>query len=403
MKKVWYRVAKIRSHSGTSTRDDLELRRRSRLLSENPASRDRTRNLVRWQVRLGDLSGAEKLANKWLKKDRMDAGVLVELAGIAALRGDPDRSAEFLASAVDADPRSVGAHNRMVKLYRAAGNTDLMCAHALTRALVSPASWKHQVKAIRCGAGSERHLKRLKERGRKRAEKALSKPEKERSVRGRMKVTASWSADQDLDIVVVTPRGRVITWQGGARRTRSRDVTSRRTETLAISMEERGRYRVLMVPRGVGKGRSISGSVRIRAYGKSRTMDFAVSGRAARVADVIIKSKFRYERVSGGRVPVPGTVGPQPSRSRLSNADVLRSINRVRSAVSRCPRKAGASRVVRVRVVVRGNTGRPSSVRVSGSLSGTTTGRCVARAVRRARFPTFRNSSQTFTYPFMLR
>ena len=79
-------------------------------------------------------------------------------SGIAALEGDPDRSRDLLASAVDVDPRSASAHTRMVALYRAAGNRDLRCAHALARALVSARDWRHQVAAARCDNDVQRHL-----------------------------------------------------------------------------------------------------------------------------------------------------------------------------------------------------------------------------------------------------
>ena len=65
--------------------DAVELDRRKRKLEENTQSRDRTQRLVRWYVRTGNLDAAEKLANQWLAKDRMDAGVLIHLAGIAEL------------------------------------------------------------------------------------------------------------------------------------------------------------------------------------------------------------------------------------------------------------------------------------------------------------------------------
>lgn len=296
MKKVWYRAATIRQPASIFSFERTELRRRELRLAAKPLSRDRTRELVRWHVRLGDLPAAERLAKKWLAKDRLDAGALVELAGIAALRGDPKRSRDLLASAVDVDPRKAGAHTRMVELYRASGNRDLRCAHALTRALVSLRNWRHQVAAARCDNDLQRHISHLKGWRRKRAAKAASKDAKAPRLWERLKVDATWDTGPDFDVVVVSPRGRVISWQGGARRVRTADVRSTVRETLAASMEERGRYQIWMVPRSSGKVTSSSGTVRIRSYRKTRTLRFTSAGRPTRVADVSVKLKFRLVR-----------------------------------------------------------------------------------------------------------
>lgn len=296
MKKVWYRAATIGQPALNLSYERTELRRRELRVSEKPLSRDRTRDLVRWQVRLGDLAAAERLARKWLAKDRLDAGALVELAGIAALRGDPDLSRDLLASAVDVDPRSAAAHTRMIELYRAVGNRDLRCAHALARGLVSKRSWRHQVAAARCDKDTQRHLAHLTGWRQKRAMKSVSRTVKAPRLWERLKVDARWDSGPDFDVVVVSPRGRVITWQGGARRVRTADVRSTVRETLAASMEERGRYQIWMVPRASSKVTASSGNLRIRSYGKTRTLRFTSAGRATRVADVAVKLKSRLVR-----------------------------------------------------------------------------------------------------------
>jgi len=296
MKKVWYRVATVRRPGVVWTYEQNELRRRKQRLADKPQSRDRTKALVRWHVRMGDLTAAERLAKKWLAKDRMDADALAELAGLAALQGNPDRSRDLLASAVDVDPRSAAAHSRMVELYRAAGNRALMCDHALTRALVNKRSWRHQVAAARCDQDLTRHISHLEGWRKRRAEKAVAKAEKPKRLWGRLMVTASWDSGTDLDIVVVTPQGKVVSWQGGARRVHSEGISSLLRETLTSSMKYRGRYQVYVVPRAHGKSAASSGTVRIRSYKTVKTYPFAASTRPVRIADVNVKSKFRLVR-----------------------------------------------------------------------------------------------------------
>ncbi len=95
----------------------------------------------------------------------------------------------------------------------------------------------------------------------------------------------------------------------------------------------------------------------------------------------------------------PAAVG-KPS---LTRGDIKSAISRVKGGVQRCYDKYKVAGMIRVRVVVSGSSGRVSSASIRGKFSGTPTGRCVARAVRRARFPKFARPSQSFTYPFILR
>ncbi len=87
----------------------------------------------------------------------------------------------------------------------------------------------------------------------------------------------------------------------------------------------------------------------------------------------------------------------------LTRGDIKSAIARVKGGVQRCYDKYKVAGMIRVRVVVSGSSGRVSSASVKGKFSGTPTGRCVARAVRRAKFPKFAKPSQSFTYPFILR
>ena len=300
MRKVWYREATIRDHRAEHSADRRELVKREERLAANPESRDRTRDLVRWHTRMGDLDAARTLAQHWLAKDRLDAGALVTLADLAALAGDMNRSRQLLASAVDADPRNPTAHERMMGLYGAADDAELRCAHALTRALVQPDERDAQVAAVRCGGDRERHLSRLSRRNRRRAERALRKAETAPAVRGPLKVTATWEGEADLDIVVVTPKGRRVSWQGGARRTRSEHATAEGRETLAMSTGEVGRYQIVILHRASdasAESEPITGSVRIRAHGKTRRISFTTQGGRAWIADVDVRSRWRRERV----------------------------------------------------------------------------------------------------------
>ena len=301
MKKEWYRQATITRHKGETASDRREQQKRETRLGENPESRDRTRDLARWHVRMADLESAETLALRWLEKDRMDAGALVTLSDLATLQGDPERGRELLASAVDVDRRSGKAHTRMMAVYEAAGDEELRCAHALTRALVGPAEWQAQVAAIRCGGERERHLAGLSKAHKRKAERALAKEPKKQRVSGSMSVDATWEGDAQLDVVVVTPKGRLVSWLGGARKTRVVDADGLQHEKLALSTGEVGRYQVIVRHRSAGadgeNATPVSGSVTIRAHGERRRLSFVTDGEQARVGEVRVQRKWRRVRV----------------------------------------------------------------------------------------------------------
>jgi len=299
MKKVWYREATVSAHGGSRTsKEHRELRRRETRLGENPDSRDRTRDLLRWHVRTGDLDAAQTLADRWLAKDRMDAGALVSLADLAALRGDVQRSHQLLASAVDVDPRNPTAHRRLADMYEAAAEQSLRCAHALTLSLVAPKDWKAQVEAVRCGGERTRHLDTLSRRDRRKAERALAKAPKAKKGRTPLRIDATWETDADLDIVVITPKGRAVSWSGGARRTRATDALSDKGEKLAMSTGEVGRYQIFIIHPEEGDATApVSGKVRIRAHGQRRTISFTTDGHKAAVADVNVARKWRHQRM----------------------------------------------------------------------------------------------------------
>ena len=87
----------------------------------------------------------------------------------------------------------------------------------------------------------------------------------------------------------------------------------------------------------------------------------------------------------------------------LSRSQVKRVMSRANGRMKRCYQKHKEAGMLRVRVSVKGSTGRIVSARVKGKFAGTPTARCALRAVRRLRFPKFQNPTQKFSYPYLLR
>ena len=89
--------------------------------------------------------------------------------------------------------------------------------------------------------------------------------------------------------------------------------------------------------------------------------------------------------------------GPLPKT--LTRAQVNNGLKSVASRVKRCNK--GDSGLAVIEVVI-GKNGRVTRSLATGAYSGTSTGRCFAKAVRRAKFPKFTGSRITVRYPFRL-
>ncbi|MCC6624157.1 MAG: FecR domain-containing protein [Deltaproteobacteria bacterium] len=313
MKKVWYKEAAVRDHAGETAWEARQLEQREARWDEEPNSRERTLALVRWHLRMGRLDEAERLTQRWLERDRMDPEALVTLADIAARKGDMPRAEGWLASAVDADHRSAPLHARLADLYGALGEDRLACEHRLARALVARNDAQAQVDAVRCGASRERVLDALDDAIRTKAERALDRDATATRLSGPFEITATWGpaegadgAEADLDLVVVSPSGRVVSRMGGAVGTGTTlvvsDATSTERERLTFKGAENGRWQVFVVRRadavGADAPERIEGTVRVTAHGTTRRMAFVIGAEevAAPVADIDVQSKFRYER-----------------------------------------------------------------------------------------------------------
>lgn len=255
--------------------------------------------LVRWHLRMNAPEAAEKLALRWLEKDRMDPDALIALADVAALKGDLERSKALLSSAVEADPQRAANQQRLAQLYEAAGDATLSCEHRLSRALVARSDVAAQVKAIRCGGREARIVAGLEEGVRAKVERALEKDPRESKVSGPFRIGATWDGDVDLDVIVVSPQGQVVSWQGGAELS-VEDADANDREALSFKGRDNGRWTVLVARKDGDERARAEGVLRITAHGVSRRVSFVVGDDEAvvPVADIDVAARFRWEPAS---------------------------------------------------------------------------------------------------------
>jgi predicted Zn finger-like uncharacterized protein len=104
----------------------------------------------------------------------------------------------------------------------------------------------------------------------------------------------------------------------------------------------------------------------------------------------------------GGGSPARGGAKPSTADSNMaatpSRNEVLSAMQDVTPRVKTC----GSGGIATAKVKVAGATGRVTGVSVSGQFAGTPAAACVSREVGKARFPKFKQSVFTFSFPFKL-
>jgi tetratricopeptide (TPR) repeat protein len=280
MKKVWSRVATVRRYQGVSDNIHKAVDKAEERLAANPDSRDRHRDLVQALSYADELARAEEIANRWLERDRLDPEALSYLADIAARQGRRDQSIRLLSGVVDLRPQDRGLHLRLAKAYDRAGDRGRACAHRVMLAELRPDSAKMVGDAIRCEQANGRtaqaesilEVTPLESRGR--AEVEASKPARSERIHGDLRVDASWSGGSDLDIALITPSGRRISWQGGHRRVAATKVREVGAESLGLPRLRKGRY-LIEISRSHPEARGpVKGRVNIKVLGQRQNIPF---------------------------------------------------------------------------------------------------------------------------------
>ncbi len=86
----------------------------------------------------------------------------------------------------------------------------------------------------------------------------------------------------------------------------------------------------------------------------------------------------------------------------LSRNDIQKGMRSIKGKVQGCYDRYKVPGLASVQITI-GRAGRVTSTKVKGVFAGTPTGACVQKAARSARFPKFKGTPITITYPFILR
>jgi hypothetical protein len=167
------------------------------------------------------------------------------------------------------------------------------------------------------------------------------------------------------------------------------------SDSMAVSSRRRRRRRGSYSSRGMSSSssrRSMSSGMTTMA----RSMARAMSSGGSSLQDLLRRAGGMGGSMSGG-------MAASNLPKRLSPSQIRKGVYRILGSARACFNRYRVPGRANVRVTVSGSSGRVSSAKVRGAFKGTPTGRCVARAFKRARFKKFASGSQSFTFPLIFR
>lgn len=288
MAVMWVRDASIAQASGPSSRDLTAAMNARAAHQASPDSRDKTRDAVRALARAGLLDEATHEVEAWLGRDPNDVEALVLASDLYAMLGRGDQAARTLSGVVDADPSDASMHERLALAFERQGKSDQACAFRLSLASLRATDEPAQRLASACASrlGFQHAKTSIDTRASTlahRNDNAVVTGDAERA-RGELVVEATFGGT-DLDVSILTPRGERASLLGGPRGTTASRVSQTFGETVALRSLRSGSYYIDVSRHASGTG-PVSGELRIRALGVSRTISFVLQGDHATVARV---------------------------------------------------------------------------------------------------------------------
>jgi hypothetical protein len=292
MRKVWQRFGEIygdrltpRNASATAVAEA------ERQLALNENRREALKKVLALSFATASLDRAAELSRRWSEKEPLDPEAITARADVLAARGERDAAIRVLGSVLDVRPDDVAAQKRLARLQRWRGRAALGCRHSIAIAELRAGDAGLLADAVRCaretgdGAAADELLQNTGATTSAAAQKLLGNPAPDdRALKGDLRVEGNWSGGADLDLALIDPDGRRVSWLGAPTRglISARDVVSSSTETLALSGGKPGEY-VIEVVRGEGAGR-VSGELTITVAGATRRVPFSIDGQRVNVA-----------------------------------------------------------------------------------------------------------------------
>jgi ferric-dicitrate binding protein FerR (iron transport regulator) len=295
MKRIFERQGGFEAVNTLARQNATKLVVAESAFATTPDSRDKTVELYALYATSGRVGDAQELTAKWSSRDALDPDALTARADLAARQGDRERAVRILGGLADVRPGDRATQTRLADLHESAGNSALACEHRIALASLAMSDAKLVADAIRCtraqgmvDLASQIRLD-ANDKVRESIDKLLaasSAPPAATPLRGDVQITADWTGAVDLDIALIDAQGRRISWMGSPIKAAvsSRDATSSRSETLALTNLPSGSY-VVEISRasGVDANAFAQGTVTLRLVNETRRIPFTLSGPRAEI------------------------------------------------------------------------------------------------------------------------
>ena len=292
MRRIWERVGSVDTARLAPPNASASLIATAEAdLERDQNRREAVKKLYVLYALAGDVERASRTAERWSNKEPLDPEALTARADLAARGGDRELSIKILGSVVDVRPGDVKAQTRLARLHRWAGDPTRACRHTLAIAQLRASDASLLADAVRCGRATGQSrladdmLAASEAKTRSAAETLLAKADPTRDdLSGDLRVEATWSGSDDLDVALLDPDGNRISWLGAPTRAviSARDVKSLGRESLALRGGKPGSY-VVEIVRGAGGG-PVRGELVISVAGTRRTVPFSLDTNRTTVA-----------------------------------------------------------------------------------------------------------------------
>ena len=300
MRREWFRVGSVSRFDSVHPNILDAVARAETQLRLEPNSRERHRALVQALAYAGDLERAHAVAGQWLERDRLDTEALGYMADVLARMGRRADAIRTLSGAVDLQPDDRALHERLAAAFERVGAAERACAHRIALAAIAPADTAVAGRAVRCQRALSRTdaaqrllLSATDAAARDTIERTAAEPPATERATGDLIVRATWSGASDLDISLIAPDGKRISWLGGRRGVAADGAGRPGSEAVALRRIPAGNYLVEIARTDPTDRAPTSGTVHVRVLGVDRALPFDLTGDHATVGRVSVTRKSR--------------------------------------------------------------------------------------------------------------
>ncbi|MBA2661298.1 MAG: FecR domain-containing protein [Bradymonadaceae bacterium] len=238
------------------------------------------RSLIRSLVQAEQIETAEREIVSWLERDPMDSEAILAHSQLMAYRGQIAQAEVLLSSAIDANPRAKWLHERVQAAFDASGDDAMACAHAVSLEALLTRAPKSPLNILDCPLATD-----LGPFGLGSAPVRSTRHKSGAGPKGEIVVELEWSGRGDLDLALVEPDGRLLSWMSQRRNVKVSGVRGPGPETLALPTAQNGTWRLHLLRQDDGD-HPINARVTVRAGSQSRQFHVTVTGRSTAVAEI---------------------------------------------------------------------------------------------------------------------